>query len=190
MTAAVMHSAETDDALVAAIRGGSRSAEEQLYRRHAPSVLRLATRLLRSTDTARDVLQDTFMLAFEELPRLRDGNAIGAWLHTICVRQAHRRFRRRRLLRVLGLDGTNEDATLERQAAPDLDPEERAELRSIDRALDTLPANEKIAWVLRHVEGMSLEEAASACECSLATVKRRISAAEAVVDRLLQEISP
>ncbi len=181
-------SIETDDArLIDAIRGGSRSAEEQLYRRHAPSVLRLATRLLRSTEAARDVLQDTFLLAFEELPRLRDTSALSAWLHTLCVRQAHRRFRRRRLLRAIGLDATTEDATLERQAAPDLDPEERAELRSIDRALDTLPSNEKIAWVLRHVEGMSLEEVAHTCECSLATVKRRIGAAETTVNRIVQE---
>ncbi len=172
-----------DERIVLAIREGSRASEEELYRRHAPSVLRLATRLLRSTDDARDVLQDTFVSAFEELSKLRDPCAAQAWLHTICVRHVHRRFRRRKLLRVLGLDRSEEDARLEAQASPGLGPEACLELRLLDLALDVLPAEQKIAWVLRSVEGLSLDEVAHACECSLATVKRRLDAANAAVSR-------
>lgn len=172
-----------DERIVQAIREGSRASEEELYRRHAPSVLRLATRLLRSTDDARDALQDTFVTAFEELSRLRDPSAAQAWLHTICVRHVHRRFRRRRLLRALGLDRTEEDAKLESQASPDLGPEARLELRLLDLALDALPAEQMIAWVLRRVEGLTLEEVAVATGCSLATAKRRLAAAAAAVAR-------
>ena len=175
---------DEDERLVVAVRDGVRSAEEALYRKHAPSILRLATRLLRSTEDARDVLQDTFLTAFEEIRDLRDPRSVRAWMHTLCVRLVHRRFRKRKLLRFLGLDRSEEDAKLELLASPDLDPEARAELSALDRALDALPAEEKIAWVLRHVEGMALEEVAQACDCSLATAKRRISSAHALVERL------
>ncbi len=173
-----------DARIVGAIREGSRRAEEELYRRHAPSLLRLATRLLRSTEDARDVVQDTWVTALSDLGSLRDAGAARAWLHTVCVRLVHRRFRRRKLLALFGLDRTEEDAKLEQLASPELGPDERAELRAVDRALDALPAEEKIAWVLRHVEGLALEEIAGAAGCSLATVKRRIAAADATVTRL------
>ncbi len=175
---------QEDARLVLGVVRRARGADELLYRRHAASVLRLATRLLRSTEDARDVLQDTFLTAFAELATLRDPSAVKAWLHTICVRLVHRRFRKRKLLRLLGLDRTEEDAKLERLASPDLSPEARADLHAVDRALDALPPEEKVAWVLRYVEGLSLDEVAESSECSLATAKRRISAAAAAVDRL------
>lgn len=174
---------EIDASLVSAIRSGSRRAEEDLYRRHAPSLLRVATRLLRSTEDARDVLQDTFVSALGDLDKLRDPGAVRPWLHTMCVRLVHRRFRKRKLLSLFGLDRTEEDAKLENLASVDLAPDERAELRALDRALDALPAEEKIAWVLRHVEGLALEEIAEATASSLATVKRRIAGADAAVVR-------
>ena len=61
-------------------------------------------------------------------------------------------------------------------------PQEQAVL--ITRAykiLDRLPVDEKIAWMLRHAEGEPLEVVASYCECSLATVKRRIAAAQSAL---------
>ena len=173
-----------DAQLVLAIRAGDRAAEEQLYRRHGPSVLRLATRLLRSTDEARDVLQDTFLAAYLQLDDLAEPRALGGWLRAICVRLVQRRFRRRKLLAFIGLDGSTEDAKLELQLAPDADPEVRADLRLIDALFDRLPMAEKVAWMLRHVEGLSLAETANACACSLATAKRRIAAADAVVERI------
>lgn len=183
-TSATEDDANQDQRLVRAIRSGNRAAEEQLYRAHGASVLHLATRLLRCSEDARDVLQDTFVIAITELDALRDPNMVRSWLHTICVRQVQRRFRKRRLLRALGLDRGTENAKLEHLAAPGLGPEARAELRVYDRALDTLPTAEKIAWTLRRVEGFSLEELANACKCSLATAKRRIATADALIERL------
>lgn len=176
-----------DALLVASALAGSRSAEEQLYRRHAPSVLRLATRLLRSSEDAGDVLQDTFVSAFEDLAALREPSAFRAWVHRIAVRLVHRRFRKRRLLRVLGLDRTTEALSLEDLADPAASPESRIELRWLDAALARIDHRDRIAWMLRNVEGLPLEDAAAACDCSLATVKRRIAAAEAAVQRHFEE---
>lgn len=171
----------TDADLVAAVLDGDRLAEEILYRRHAPGVLRLATRLLRTQDDGLDVLQDTFVTAFEELRDLRDRDALRPWLHRIAVRLVHRRFRKRRLLALLGLDRGADELSLEALADDSASPEARAELRLLDSALARLDDAPRIAWMLRHVEGLSLEEAAIACGCSLATVKRRIAASDALV---------
>jgi RNA polymerase sigma-70 factor (ECF subfamily) len=170
-----------DVELVARIRAGDKRAEETLYRVHVRAVNGLATRLLGRSHEAEDVVQDTFVTALARLSQLRDGAFFRAWLMRITVHEVHRRFRRRRLRRALGMDNHSDDASLTALAAPDLAPDLRAELAALDRALQRLPANARVAWMLRYVEGHELTEVASACDVSLATVKRWIARAEAQV---------
>jgi RNA polymerase sigma-70 factor (ECF subfamily) len=60
-------------------------------------------------------------------------------------------------------------------------PQDRALLAELYRALDRLPVQQRLAWTLRHAEGLELAAVAQACDCSLATVKRWIGAAEAAL---------
>jgi RNA polymerase sigma-70 factor (ECF subfamily) len=167
-----------DDAeLVARARSGDGTARARLFQRHGRALAGLLGRLLGSTADAEDALQDTFIVAFERLAQLRDDDAFAGWLTQIAVRQAHRSFRRRKLLRVLGLDRGERDARFAQLAAPATSPEVRAELRLLDERLDRLPADQRMAWMLRYVEGYELADVARACGCSLATVKRRVAAA-------------
>lgn len=177
----------SDEALVSAARAGERGADEQLYRRHAPAIFALATRLLRSRDDAMDVMQDTFVTAFEELASLRDPAAVRGWLQCIAVRLVHRRFRRRKLLALIGLDRRTGEVSLESLADHAASPEARAELRWIDAALLRVDERARVAWMLRMIDDLALEEVAVACDCSLATAKRRIAAASAVVDAHLSD---
>lgn len=168
----------SDAELVArAVRGDSR-AEEALFRRHAPGVLTFARRLARDRQDADDVLQETFEIAFKHLDDLRDPRALRSWLLQIAVRQTQRRFRRLRRLGWFGRRVPGDPETLVDQVAHDVSGEQRAELALLDVALDRLGDDERLAWMIRHVEGKDLEETATLCGCSLATVKRRIAAAD------------
>jgi RNA polymerase sigma-70 factor (ECF subfamily) len=176
----------SDDELVIRATKGDRWAQEAIYRRYVGFIARTTTRLLGRRDDAEDVVQDTFAIGLAQLHTLRDGAAVRAWLAQIAVSQVRRRFRRTKLLRVLGLDRGADDATLEQFASDDATPEVRSEIAALDRILRTLPAEERFAWMLRRVEGWGLDEVALACKCSLATVKRRVSSVDervrAVVD--------
>jgi RNA polymerase sigma-70 factor (ECF subfamily) len=182
-------SGEEDADLVQGLRDGKRSAEETLYRRHAPAVLGLATRLLGRRSDAEDAVQDTFLVAFDTIRQLRDPKALQAWILRIAVSQVQRRFRKRRLLRRLGLDVGADDATLESLLAAGAGPEVKADLGAVDRVLAKLAPRNRVAWMLRHVEGHRLDEVARLCGCSLATAKRRIAAADAQVHAEVQ-LSP
>jgi RNA polymerase sigma-70 factor (ECF subfamily) len=172
--------------LIERVRAGDPWAEEAFYRRHAPLVRATVRRLQGNSADAEDVVQDTFATAFEIWDQLREPAHAKSWLLMIAVRKVQKRFRRRRLLRTLGLDQTTDDLTLEALARPDLSSEARAELALLDAALRVLPPEARIAWMLRHVEGSSLEEVATLCECSLATIKRRIATAQQKVSEHLQ----
>ncbi len=171
--------AEPSDAeLVARAQQGDSWAEEALFRRHVGRVAQLAQRLVGAGAEADDVVQDSFLIALEQLPKLREHTAFRAWLLRIVVHQAHRRFRKRRMLARLGFISGEELDVLSNQTRPDLDPESRIELRRLDAALLRLSIHERTAWVLRYVEGYQLDEVASACDCSLATAKRWLKKAD------------
>ena len=171
----------SDAELVARARDEDRWAREALYRRHASYLLGMVTRMLGRRDDAEEVVQDAFVAAFAQLANLREPEALRGWLSQIAVNLVRRRLRKLKLLRLLGLDRGADDGILSELAAPALSSELRGELALIDRALAQLDSGLRIAWSLRHVEGMELAEVAQVCGCSLATVKRRLAAAEKAV---------
>jgi RNA polymerase sigma-70 factor (ECF subfamily) len=175
----------SDADLVRRARGGDDWAHEMIYRRHVGLVAATAQRLLRDPVDVDDVVQETFLIGFEQLERLVEPAALRGWLVQIAVSRVHRRFRWRRLTG--WLSGAEVSAALEDQACPDANPEQRAELALIDRALAKMPLKLRTPWVLRHVVGCSLDDISAACECSLATVKRRIAEAD---DRVARHLDP
>lgn len=184
---ALVPSAEPDDAaLVARALEGDAWAEEALYRRHAPRALDTAARLLGRLADAEDVLQDSFVAALRRLDELREPAHFERWLLRIIVNRARNVLRRRALRRTLGLDRGADDATLARLASPDASPEARAQLAELDAVVRSLATDERVAWVLRVVEQRTMPEIAAAMACSVATAKRRVASAEAIIRRRLR----
>jgi RNA polymerase sigma-70 factor, ECF subfamily len=177
-----------DSELVDRLARGDQWAKEALYRRYVKLVWTTALHMVGNRSDAQDVVQDTFVEALRDVPALRRHTALRPWLLRICVHQAHRRFRRRKLLRRLGLDRSVDDAPLEALLHNGATAEQQLELRAVDRALYSASSAERIAWVLRYVDGHTLEEVADACGCSLATAKRRLREAQAHVRRAFDDV--
>lgn len=175
---ALVPDAEGDDGedreLVSRALRSEARAFETLYRRHAEFALSLAVRIQGSANDVEDIVHDAFLKAQERLGALRDSAAFRPWLGSIVVRLVRTRLRRRKLLGALGLT-TPEPIDLDSIAAPDADPEARALLAQVYALLQTLAADDRIAWTLRYVERHRLETVAMMMDCSLATAKRRIA---------------
>jgi RNA polymerase sigma-70 factor, ECF subfamily len=154
------------------------------FRQYAPYVAAIALRLLGRDDEVDDVVQDVFLDAIRGAAKLRRREALKAWLATVTVRVARRRLRTRRLRGWLGFDKAYD---YEQTVAPGASPEDRAFLARVYRVLDALPIEQRLAWALRYVNGDDLEGVAAACGCSLATVKRRIAAAQAAVEGAVRD---
>jgi RNA polymerase sigma-70 factor (ECF subfamily) len=171
----------TDAMLVARCCAGDPRAEEALYLRHVGYVTSLCLRLLGNRDEAEDAAQDTFVDVLQQLSSLRDPDRLKQWIARVAVHKVHRRFRRRKLLRALGLYCAADHDIAVLAAAAHSTPEQAAELERLSQLLGGLPDDQRAPWVLRYVDGYKLDEVARLCACSLATVKRRIGAADAVV---------
>ena len=155
---------------------------DALYARYAPYVAAIATRILGRQAEVEDVVQEVFSLAVGGLRRREDHREIKSWLATVTVRRAVQQLRLRSLWSVFDLA---DEPSYEMLADQGSDPQERELVADVYRALDRLPPRQRVPWVLRHVEGQSLEEVAALCGCSLATVKRRIGAAH---DRIRKQL--
>lgn len=162
-------------------------AKGVLYRRHARDVANLAARLLGRRADALDVVQDVFVDALRSMATMRDPSAFRGWLMTSTVRQAHRRFRRQRLLRSLGMDRGLDDATLDLLAQEDVSAERRIELARASAVLAKQSPRARFAWMLHRVEGEAMPAVAEALECSLATVKREIQKVDLEIRSTLEE---
>lgn len=176
----------TDAQLVALSRAGDREAFEGLYRRHAAFALNLAVRIQGGVGDVEDIVHDAFLKAHDRLEELREDAAFRGWLASIVVRLVRSRLRRGRLLGSLGL-GQQEPIDLDALAAEGAGPETRVLLAQIYSVLRRIPVDQRIAWILRYVDKHTLVDVAKMVGCSLATVKRRISAAQAVLDTALAD---
>ena len=165
-----------DAALVEALRAGHPGAAAALYDRYAAPVRLTLRSSLGPDHDIPDLLQEVFIRALDQIRQLRDVERLGAWLSTIAVFVARAQIRLRSRRRLLSLFSPERTSPRELEQ-PSVDA--RRALREIYTVLDEMPVDQRMAFVLRHLHGMTLPEAAEACETSLATIKRRLARAEA-----------
>jgi RNA polymerase sigma-70 factor (ECF subfamily) len=151
----------------------------ELFRRYAPYVATIGLRLLGRDDELDDLVQDVFMEAHRGLHGLRSPDAIRGWLARITVRRATRRLRARRLRSFFSLEELPPDARLVEEAAT---PEEKALVALTYRLVERLPVRQRVVWVLKHIQGETLEAIAILCGVSRKTVQRRLRAAEEALE--------
>lgn len=167
--------ARGDDDLIDALRAGHPGAASVFYDRYAPSVHRTLQSVLGQNAEIPDLMQEVFIRAIDRIGELQHLDQVRSWLTTISVFAARAHLRRQTRRKWLLL--FSPEHTKQKHLDPPSSDARRA-LREIYRALDTLPTNERIAFVLRFVEERTLPEAAVAAGVSLATLKRRLSRAE------------
>ncbi len=146
--------------LVAAVRDGEDWARAALYDQHASDVARVLHAVLGPDQEIADLIQETFLGVFDAIGTLRDEDALGSWVRQVAVnvaRSSIRKRRRMRWLHVLGLADVVEPAAV---VAP---PEARQAIAEIYRVLGELPLERRVAFSLRHIEGLELTEVAAAC---------------------------
>jgi RNA polymerase sigma-70 factor, ECF subfamily len=167
--------------LVALAKEGDATAFSELVRRYEGKIFRLAQHVTGNREDAEDVLQETFLKAYEHLDQFQGNSKFYTWIVRIAVNQALMKLRRRKSDKSVSLDetiDTGEDTVVREVAAWDEDPEERytrEELGQIlDDAVKSLDPPYRSVFVLRDVNELSTEETAEALGLSVPAVKSRL----------------
>jgi RNA polymerase sigma-70 factor (ECF subfamily) len=167
--------------VVALAREGDARAFSELVRRYEGKIFRLAQHVTQNREDAEDVLQETFMKAYEHLDQFQGNSKFYTWIVRIAVNQALMKLRRRKTDRSVSLDeaiDTGEDTVVREIAAWDEDAEERYSREELGKILDTavqsLDPPYRSVFQLRDIDELSTEETAEALGLSVPAVKSRL----------------
>ena len=174
--------------LVRLALGGDSTAFEQIILQYETRVVTMAARLLGTRDDAQDVAQEVFLRAFKYLHRLDLQKPLEPWLIRITVNVCRDVGRRRQRQRNTFVEIEAPD-TVDQSADPYAGLARKQERLILQRALDGLPEKERLAIILRDVEGLSTAEVASILQSSETTVRSQVSRGrlrlKATIDRLM-----
>ncbi len=178
----VGHASEFDEAaLVARAQGGGVEAFTELVTRYEKNIYRLARHITQNPEDAEDVLQETFLKAYEHLGDFQGNSKFYTWLVRIAVNQSLMKLRKRKSDASVSLDDpydTGEENLTREIAVWDPNPEStysREELRAIlERAVESLPPTFRAVFALRDIEELSTEETAAVLNLSIPAVKSRL----------------
>lgn len=175
---------QSDVALLQAHVDGDPHAFAELFTRHRDRLWAVALRTAGGPDDAADALQDAMVSAFRRAGTFRGDAAVTTWLHRIVVNACLDRMRRSKARPTVPLPEHDSAHPIEPS-----DPLARRELAwEIDRALRTLPDDQRAALVLVDVEGYPVDEAAAMLGIPSGTVKSRCARGRAKLVPLLAHL--
>jgi RNA polymerase sigma-70 factor (ECF subfamily) len=174
-------------ALVDRARRGDVDAFERLYQLHAGRVYALCLRLAGEPVEARELVQDTFVHAWEALPHFRGESSLTTWLHRIAVNALleRRRRDRRRTARVSLVDDDDDGEERASTTGGFVAPVDVATAIDLERAIAALPPGVRRAFVLHEVEGYTHEEVAGMTGLATGTLRAQLYRARQLLIRAL-----
>ena len=171
----------TDDlALVHASKNGDVAAFEQLVRRYDRKLLRIAQSVTHNLEDAQDAVQEAFLKAFQNLQQFREESQFSTWLIRITLNQSLMKLRKQRKTREVSLDEDCQEENVLPLEVIDWAPNPEqlywsTELREIlIKALKELRPILRAVFVLRDIEGLSINQTAEALNLSESAVKARL----------------
>ena len=181
---------------IKAARAGDESAFGELVQRHYEAVFRTVFAIVRNEHDARDLCQEIWVKAWQQIGKFRGESKFTTWIHPIAVRRSvdHLRKRRRWFDRFLPFNRQNDDP----DAPPDFEPveespsapqqmEQSERQERFESLLASLPPKQRAVLALREIQGLSYDEIAHALGCRRGTVMSRLFHARRLLAQKLRE---
>ena len=185
----------SEGALVDRARVGDAVALREIMERNNARLYRLARTVLRNDSEAEDVLQETYLRAFQKLAEFRGQSTVSTWLTRIALNEALGRLRRKRdTVELSKAEQVSSDDAARVIPFPspsgDADPEKSLARRQIagllEGAIDALPDPFRIVFVMRALDDMSVQETADQLGIPEATVKTRLHRAKRLLRKSVE----
>ncbi len=185
-----------DTELVAHARQGDEGAIRAIVQRHNQRLFRAARSILRNDGDAEDVVQASYVRAFTHLDTFRGDAQLSTWLTRITLNEALGRLRAKRPSTGLEEIETAQERSggqviyfpnMQAPTDPEIEMSRREVRRMLETAVDDLPADFRTVFVLRDIEGMSIEETAEQLAIRPETVKTRLHRARRLLRTAIAE---
>jgi RNA polymerase sigma-70 factor (ECF subfamily) len=176
----------SDEEVVSRVLAGDTALFEIIIRRYNQMLYRVARSILRNDDEAEDVMQETYVRAYQHLGQFAGRAQFRTWLTRIAIHEALARMRRAKRFETPDDEaGDPMDAFVARERSPEQEAA-GAELRAmIERSILQLPDLYRCVFMLRDVEQLSIEEVAQILDITESTVKVRLHRARRVLRKII-----
>lgn len=167
----IVQNEPSDEELALALQRGEESAFEKIVRRYQGRVYAVAFRVTLNREDALDVAQEVFVKVFEKIRFWQPSGSFGSWITRLAVNQSIDSLRRRKRREHLSLsEYVPVGESLSRNAVGDAARASEISER-VRAALEALSPTQRIVFVMRHYEGLQLNEIAEAIGCTVGSVK-------------------
>lgn len=192
-----MDSSATHQVLIAQIAGGSEPALAQLYAAFGSRVFNTALSYVQNSVDAEEVTQDVFVRIYQSAARFEGRSSVSTWIYRITVNQAldrlQHRKRQKRFGVVLGLfrgDSVEPAVEVPHFDHPGVVLEQKENARLLFQAIESLPEQQKTAFILSFVEDLPRQEVADVMQLSLKAVESLLQRAKANLRTRLEDFYP
>lgn len=167
----------SDRELLEAILAGDKDAYRPLVDRHTPALFRVAYRITGNRADAEEVVQESFIRAYQQLPRFELRSDFGTWIYRITVNCALNLVQKQKTSQTRGTSLTSERGEWEiadRAASPERLAFSGQIAGHRESAMQTLTDVERTAFILRHLEERSMDEIADTLGMTINTAKQAV----------------
>lgn len=174
--------------LISRCQKGDQDALKEIFDRYHKKVYRIAYGMVRQREDALDIVQEVFTKLFHSIRNFKGKSKFYTYLYRMAVNAAIDHTRKMGKFSVSSLD---EDGAFQPSGEPEERPDRillHKELQEkVKLALEKLPVDQRMALVLREIEGLSYQEMAEATGCSIGTVMSRLHYGRKRMQTLLKD---
>jgi RNA polymerase sigma-70 factor (ECF subfamily) len=179
---------ETVRQLIIRAQDGDTSAFHELVAMHDERIMILAYQLTKNEQDAEDLYQEVFLKAFKKLHQFRFESEFFTWLYRITVNTAHNYWRRTARLQTYEVESDGGRDPLNWIAATDSpSPEHQEILLAVREAVARLPHQQRTVFILKHLQGLKIQDVAKILDLSEGTIKKYLFRAVEKLRKALKE---
>ncbi len=183
----------SEESLIERLKEGDEAAFSDLVRLNKDIIYNTALGFLQNDLDAEDIAQEVFIKAFDSISGFKGESKLSTWLYRItvtkCLDLLRSRKRKKRFAYVQSIFGANDELVVQPVdfVHPGVVEERKAHARELFKAIDQLPEQQKIAFVLARVEGLSHKEVGDVMDASVPAVESLLQRAKLNLRRLLTD---
>ncbi|MBS1493482.1 MAG: RNA polymerase sigma factor [Bacteroidetes bacterium] len=178
----------TDEEVIKEILSGNKNAYEIIMRRYNQRLFRIGRSFINDDDEVQDVLQASYIKAYENLQKFEHRSAFPTWLTRIVINESMARNIKNKKSNLYSSAGEDESRMLS-LISKDMNPEEKAsnnELKeALEKVIDNLPLKYRTVFVMREIEKMSIAETSECLKLTEGNVKVRLNRAKEILRKNL-----
>lgn len=188
--------ADPEIVLIERVRNGERSAFSSLVEKYRQQAFSLCYNITGNSEDAKDILQEAFIKAYQGMKDFKGNSSFSTWLYRIvtnlCKDYLRKKNRASRILVEPATLQNDDEDVAEYIEAKDTNPDPAQatvvnELKyMLDSAIGLLPERQRLAFTLKHIQGMKLDEVADILKCKVSTVKAHLFKAVRNLQRSLE----